>query len=113
MSLYGGVAPYELKGMNWDEERENFTQNVMNVMDEFAPGFSDSVLDAQLLLKPDIERIVGMPGGNTQHGELTLNQMFFHALFAGLRGLALTTPCALPMQRVGPSRRCRLRGTRA
>ena len=77
VSLYGGVAPYELKGMTWDEERENFTQNVMNVMDEFAPGFSDSVLDAKLLLPPDIERIVGMPGGNTQHGELTLNQMFF------------------------------------
>lgn len=77
VSLYGGVAPYELRDATWDDERDNFTQNVMGVMDEFAPGFSSSVLDAKLLLPPDIERITGMPGGHTQHGALTLDQMFF------------------------------------
>ncbi len=46
-------------------------------MYEFAPGFSSSVLDMQVLLPPDIERILGMPGGNTQGGDLTLDQMFF------------------------------------
>jgi phytoene dehydrogenase-like protein len=77
VSLYGGVASYELSGASWDDERDNFRKVAFDVMDEFAPGFSSSVLDSKLLLPPDIERIVGMPGGNTQHGDLSLNQMFF------------------------------------
>lgn len=77
VTLYGGVTPYELKDASWDDERDNLTKNAMDVMDEFAPGFSSSVLDMQLLLPPDIERIIGMPGGNTQGGDLTLDQMFF------------------------------------
>ena len=77
VTLYGGVTPYQLKGTSWDDERDNLVKVTMDVMDEFAPGFSSSVLDYQLLLPPDIERIVGMPGGNTQHGDLALDQMFF------------------------------------
>ncbi len=77
VTLYGGVTPYALKGASWDDERDNLVKNAMDVMDEFAPGFSSSVLDMQLLLPPDIERILGMPGGNTQGGDLTLDQMFF------------------------------------
>lgn len=77
VSLYGGVTPYELKGASWDDERENLVKNAFAVMDRFAPGFSNTVLDHKLYLPPDIERVVGMPGGNTQHGDLTLDQMFF------------------------------------
>ncbi|MCZ6760733.1 MAG: NAD(P)/FAD-dependent oxidoreductase [Gemmatimonadetes bacterium] len=77
VTLYGGVTPYELKDASWDDERANLLKNAMDVMDEFAPGFSSSVLDTELLLPTDIERILGMPGGNTQHGDLTLDQMFF------------------------------------
>jgi phytoene dehydrogenase-like protein len=77
VTLYGGVTPYALKDASWDDERDQLVQNTMDVMDEFAPGFSSSVLDMQLLLPPDIERIIGMPGGNTQGGDLTLDQMFF------------------------------------
>ena len=31
----------------------------------------------QVLLAPDIERILGMPGGHELHGEVTLDQLFF------------------------------------
>jgi phytoene dehydrogenase-like protein len=77
VSLYGGVTPYQLKDATWDDERDKLVTATMNVMDEFAPGFSSSVLDYRLLLPPDIERIVGMPGGNTLHGDMALDQMFF------------------------------------
>ena len=49
----------------------------MDVMDEFAPGFSSSIIDMQVLLAPDIERILGMPGGHELHGEVALEQLFF------------------------------------
>ena len=77
VTLYGGVTPYKLQDKEWDDERDNVCKAAMAVMDEFAPGFSSSVIDMKLLLPPDIERILGMPGGNTQHGDLTLDQMFF------------------------------------
>ncbi len=76
ITFQGGVTPYELKGASWDDEKGNLVQNIWNVMNRFAPGFSDSVLDYKLYLPEDIERDIGMPGGNTQHGELTLDQLF-------------------------------------
>ena len=77
VTLYGGHAPYKLKNASWDDERDNFVKNVMDVMDEFAPGFSSSIIDMQVLLAPDIERILGMPGGHELHGEVALDQLFF------------------------------------
>jgi len=77
VSLYGGVTPYELKGASWDQERGNLIKAAFDVMDRFAPGFSSSVLHAKSYLPHDIESELGMPGGNTLHGEMTLDQMFF------------------------------------
>lgn len=77
VSLYGGVTPYELKNATWDQERDRFAKNVLGVMDRFAPGFSSSVLATKLYLPKDIEDVLGMPGGNTMHGEMTLDQLFF------------------------------------
>ena len=60
-----------------DIEKPHLLQNVYDVMDRFAPGFSDSVIDYKLYLPKDIEEDINLPGGNTQHGELTLDQLFF------------------------------------
>ena len=77
VSLYGGVAPYALEDATWDKERPNLAKAALDVMDRFAPGFSSSVLDTKLLLPADFEEMLGMPGGNTLHGEMALDQMFF------------------------------------
>ena len=84
VSLYGGVTPYELKGSTWAAERPNLIRATLAVMDRFAPGFSSSVLETKLYLPPDIESILGMPGGNTLHGEMTLDQLFFMRPAPGL-----------------------------
>ena len=77
VTFQGGVTPYELRNATWDAERPRLLRNVYGVMDRFAPGFSDSVIDCKLYLPQDIEDDIGMPGGNTQHGELTMDQLFF------------------------------------
>ena len=77
VTIWGVHAPYELKGTSWDNERDNFSRNILSVMDEFAPGFSEGVINLQTLAPPDIERILGMPGGHTSHGQVSLDQMFF------------------------------------
>jgi phytoene dehydrogenase-like protein len=77
VTLCGGFASYELKGASWDTERDHFVKNVLDTMDEFAPGFSSSIIDMQVLLPPDFERILGMPRGHEHHGEMSLDQLFF------------------------------------
>ena len=77
VTFQGGVTPYELKNGTWDQEGPRLVGNVMAVMDRFAPGFSESVIGHKLYLPKDIEDDIAMPGGHTQHGELTLDQLFF------------------------------------
>ena len=54
-----------------------FLKNVYATIDELAPGFSDGIIGEQLLLPPDIERIINTPHGHIFHGELSLEQLFF------------------------------------
>lgn len=77
VSLYGGVTPYELRNSTWEIEKPNLVAKAFAVMDRFAPGFSSSVTATKVYVPPDIESILGMPGGNTLHGEMTLDQLFF------------------------------------
>ena len=75
--LFGGHAPYKLKNGDWANERGNFVKTALGVIDGFAPGFSDDIIDMQVLLPPDIEEILNIPNGHIFHGELSLDQLFF------------------------------------
>ena len=77
VNLFGGHAPYELKGGDWATEKDRFKQNVLNVVDRFAPGFSSDIIDGQFLVAQDIERIVALPQGHIFQGELSADQLFF------------------------------------
>jgi phytoene dehydrogenase-like protein len=77
VSIYGGVAPYDLRNSTWEIETPNLVRNAFAVMDRFAPGFSSSVTATKVYTPKDIETILGMPGGNTLHGEMTIDQLFF------------------------------------
>ena len=75
--LFGGHAPYTLREGDWSTRKEEFAKNVLRVVDEYAPGFSDGIIDMQVLTPPDIERMIGSPHGHIFHGELQVDQLFF------------------------------------
>ena len=77
VNLFGGHAPYALNDATWDDEREGFVKTVFDTIDEVAPGFSDDIIDSQVLLPTDIERLINTPEGHIFHGELALEQLFF------------------------------------
>lgn len=77
VQVYGGHACYELLGGSWQVERARFLNSVLSTIDGFAPGFSEGVTHSQLLLPKDIEEELNMPGGHINHGDMTLDQMFF------------------------------------
>jgi phytoene dehydrogenase-like protein len=83
VNLFGGHAPYTLKDGSWAEEKENFRRTVFDTLELFAPHFSDDVIAAQVLVAPDIERIVGLPNGHIFQGELSPDQLFFQRPISG------------------------------
>ena len=75
--LFGGHAPYTLADGDWATRKDAFAKNVLRIVDEHAPGFSDGIIGMQVLTPPDIEAIIGSPHGHIFHGELQVDQLFF------------------------------------
>jgi len=85
MSIFIQYAPYNLKNgpEDWDNQREAFGDNVLKVLEEYAPGITESVLYRQVLTPLDLERDFGLSEGNIFHGELSLEQLLFQRPTAG------------------------------
>ena len=60
-----------------EEKRQEFQDNIINIIDNYAPGFKQSILHAQLLTPQDLEKNYGLTGGNIFHGSMNLNQLLF------------------------------------
>jgi phytoene dehydrogenase-like protein len=96
MGIFIQYAPYTLREGNWDELREPFAYRCLDLIEEYAPGFRDLIIDKQVLTPLDLERRFGLTGGNIFHGEMALDQMFVMRPVAGsaryrtpIRGLYL------------------------
>ncbi len=78
LSCFVQYAPYKLRpGLNWDEQREAFGNNVIDTLSEYAPNIKDIILHRQVLTPLDLEREFGLTEGNIFQGELSLEQLFF------------------------------------
>jgi phytoene dehydrogenase-like protein len=74
-SMFVQYAPYELADSSWETERGRFADLVIALVDEVAPGFSQSVLEREVLAPPDLERIFALTGGNIFHGAMSLDRL--------------------------------------
>ncbi len=78
MSCFVQYAPYKLRpGLNWDEQREAFGNNVIDTLSEYAPNLKNNIISKQVLTPLDLEREFGLSEGNIFQGELSLEQLFF------------------------------------
>jgi phytoene dehydrogenase-like protein len=78
LSCFVQYAPYKLRpGLNWDEQRDAFGNNVIDTIAEYAPNMKDIILHKQVLTPLDLEREFGLTEGNIFQGELSLEQLFF------------------------------------
>src|SRR5512138_363435 len=78
MSCFVQYAPYKLRpGLNWDEQREAFGNNVIDTISEYAPNLKDIIIQKQVVTPLDLEREWGLREGNIFQGELSLEQLFF------------------------------------
>jgi len=77
MNMFVQFAPYRLKpGLHWDDIKEDFGDRCVDLFQEFAPNFKQSVEHRQVLSPLDLERVYGLTGGNIFQGSMNLNQLF-------------------------------------
>jgi phytoene dehydrogenase-like protein len=63
-------------GQDWDSVRETVADQVIDTIDQYAPNFKASVVGRQIKTPLDIERDLGMIGGDIFHGALHLDQFY-------------------------------------
>ncbi len=64
------------EGRSWDDARAPAADLVIQTVDDFAPGFKDSVVGVMALSPLDLERKFGLVGGDIMHGNLSLDQLW-------------------------------------
>ena len=69
-------APSLPEGRSWDEAREAAAATIIDTVNDFAPGFRESIIATQINSPLDLERTFGLVGGDIFHGRLSLDQMF-------------------------------------
>jgi phytoene dehydrogenase-like protein len=77
MSVGMQSAPYDLRGSDWNQQRDTLGDTVVHLIEEYAPGFKNSVLHRQILTPLDLEQEYGLTGGHLYHAEMALDQIFF------------------------------------
>jgi len=92
VQLFVQYAPYKLaddpltgKPRSWSDpgRREAFAKACYDVIEQYAPGFTESIIGEDLLSPLDLERIFGLTGGNIFHGSMGLDQLFWLRPAAG------------------------------
>ncbi|BFG39118.1 hypothetical protein CerSpe_253920 [Prunus speciosa] len=88
VSLFTQYTPYKPSDGSWEDPkyRESYARRCFNLIDEYAPGFSSSVIGYDMLAPPDLEREIGLTGGNVFHGAMGLDSLFLMRPVKGWSG---------------------------
>ena len=84
MSVFVQYVPPKVRGKDWtDADRDAFGQTVINQINDYAPGFKDLVVHAEIRTPRELENEVGLTEGNIFQGELTMDQLMFNRPIPG------------------------------
>jgi phytoene dehydrogenase-like protein len=76
LSVYMQYAPFKLKSGDWDSQRSNLGNTVVQTIAQYAPNLPGLVIDGQIVTPKDLEDTYGLTQGHIFHGELSLDQFF-------------------------------------
>lgn len=77
LSITAKFGPYQLGEGSWDERKEAFADVAIDTLAEYAPNIKDLIIQRAVISPLDLERTYGLPEGNPNHGEMTLDH-FMH-----------------------------------
>lgn len=76
MTCFVQYAPTELAGTTWDAFKPKAAEIILDTIEGYAPNIRAVVRDWQILSPADMERILGLTGGNIFQGDITPDQIF-------------------------------------
>jgi phytoene dehydrogenase-like protein len=92
VTVWGQWHPYALSnGESWDAIREREGESLVLAVDRVAPGFASSVEQMHVQTPLDLERELGLRGGQVMHVEMALDQMFLWRPMPELAGYRVKT----------------------
>jgi phytoene dehydrogenase-like protein len=83
MGIFLQYTPYRLRDGDWSKLKEPYADSVLDLIEEYAPGFKQLVLARQVISPVDMEEIYGLTGGNIFHGDMTVDQLYSLRPLAG------------------------------
>jgi phytoene dehydrogenase-like protein len=84
MNIFVQYAPYKLAdGKSWDEIKDDFADRCIALLARYAPNVPGAILHRQILSPLDLERMLGLTGGNIFQGAMTPTQLFSMRPVAG------------------------------
>ena len=87
MSMFVQYAPYSIKNGEWNDSTRNaFADRCFDIVERYAPGFKDSVIDRQILTPRDLEATFNLTGGNIFQGAMNLDKLFMFRPVPGYAG---------------------------
>ena len=66
-----------------DAPREKYADLIFDTIEDYAPGFKESIVGKEVLAPPILEKTFGLTGGNIFHGSMALDQLFLTRPVAG------------------------------
>lgn len=76
-------------GRSWDEVKEEVADLIVDTLDQYAPNLKRSIIGRQIKSPLDIERDLGMVGGDIFHGALHLDQLYSLRPIPGYAGYSM------------------------
>ncbi len=83
IGLFCQYAPKKDYGYWTEEEKMKFAERIYSDIEEYAPGFKDTIVYQDVLSPHDLEREFSITGGNIFHGGMDLSSIFFCRPFIG------------------------------
>jgi phytoene dehydrogenase-like protein len=75
-SMFSQWVPDDWNTEPHRDELEQYADRIVDAYTELAPNFKSAVIDRQVIGPYDMERELGLIGGNIFHGELSVDQLF-------------------------------------
>jgi phytoene dehydrogenase-like protein len=96
VTVWGQWHPYALSnGEDWGAIGEREGTKLVEAVDRVAPGFASSVEQMHVQTPLDLEREMGLRGGQVMHVEMAFDQMFLWRPIPELAGYRVPSPSGL------------------